>query len=431
MIERLKIQSFSLKFVLGFVLCFLLVIFFVYSYLFQLSFFPILALILTIHLILCGYYNSHLIKKQTTIDLAKQDYLEKANLLEAELQQKASLVSSLKEKIVSYFELKGFSEKLYLSVTLQDTSQTLTGEVLKFFDSEATVVLLYLFHHRSSELRLAYAQKKDEKINVKAKNGDLYDYWVVKTLKPLLIEDIKKDFRFDVEKIEKEEIHRFRSLMSVPLIVGNKIIGILRVDSQKENTFAMEDLRLLTTIADLTAIAIENAQLFHELEELATHDSLTGLLLRRFFLERLSQELTRALRRKKELSLLMVDLDHFKEYNDRFGHTAGDRALKTVAMILNDIFKDPGNIICRYGGEEFVVLLTDCPKKVALTLARKLREAIEQHTIYVRREKSFITVSVGMATFPQDAQMKEELIQKADEALYQAKRQGRNRVCIA
>ena len=193
----------------------------------------------------------------------------------------------------------------------------------------------------------------------------------------------------------------------------------------------MEDLRLLTTIGDLGAVAVENAQLFERVEQLAIKDSLTGLYLRRYFLDRVGEEINRHLRHKNQLSFLMIDLDHFKQYNDTFGHMAGDIVLKKLGEFLTDFFKNPGYLVCRFGGEEFSVLLTDCPKSKAMEMAQTIRKKIEEQTILLRREKTRITISIGVASFPKDAQFKEELIHHADQALYQAKVGGRNRVCAA
>src|SRR3989338_2536530 len=198
------------------------------------------------------------------------------------------------------------------------------------------------------------------RVNLKSKRGDIFDEWVIKTLQPLLIEDAKSDFRFDLEKFTPEETRAVCSLISVPLVIGNRALGILRVDSSRENYFSTDDLRFLSTIADLGAVAVENAQLYERIEDLAIRDGLTGLYLRRYLLERLGEELSLQLRRKKELSFLMIDLDRFKQYNDQFGHMAGDIVLKTVSGILQETFKEPGNRVCRYGGEEFAVLLPEC-----------------------------------------------------------------------
>ena len=257
----------------------------------------------------------------------------------------------------------------------------------------------------------------------------MFDQWIVKTMHPLLIEDPQSDFRFDMDQVKLEESRLIRSLIGVPLMVGDKALGILRVDSPKGNHFTTEDLRFLSTIGSLGAIAIENAQLFERVEDLAIKDSLTGLYLRRHLLERMGEEISRGLRREKELSFLMIDLDHFKAYNDRFGHVAGDIVLRTVALILADHFREPGDLVCRYGGEEFCVLLPDCSKQKAISLAEKLRERIERQTIILRRQKTQMTVSIGVAAFPKDAKMQDELIHAADQAMYQAKKMGRNKVC--
>ena len=127
----------------------------------------------------------------------------------------------------------------------------------------------------------------------------------------------------------------------------------------------------------------------------------------------------------------MIDLDYFKKYNDEFGHVAGDIVLKTVGKMLNDSFSRPGNLVCRYGGEEFCVILPDCTKDKAKQMASDFRTKLESEKIVLRRQETSVTVSIGVASFPKDAQMKEELIFKADHALYRAKEQGRNRVCIA
>ena len=148
-------------------------------------------------------------------------------------------------------------------------------------------------------------------------------------------------------------------------------------------------------------------------------------------MDRLGEELNRELRRGKELCFLMVDLDKFKQYNDSFGHIAGDIVLRTVAGMLSEHFNRPGDLVCRYGGEEFCVLLPDYTKAMAVETANELRKKIQAREIILRRQKTHVTVSIGVASFPKDAPIKDELIHKADEALYKAKEGGRNKVCSA
>jgi len=390
-----------------------------------------LAAALLVNIFLLMTFHGRLQKKQSQIALQKEEYFERANLLKAELQSEWETIESLRQKIISYAHLKDLTEKLSLCLSLEDTSNTLSLEVSKLFGHKDVTVILYLFHSVTGELGLSSSQKGQMQVNLKAKKGDIFDQFVVKTMHPLLVEDIHTDFRFDLDKIGAEEKRLIRSLISTPLIVGEKTLGILRVDSAVARHFATDDLRFLRTIADLTSIAIENAQLYERLETMAIKDGLTGLYLRRHMLERLNEEVSREIRRGSELVFMMIDLDHFKKYNDSFGHMAGDIVLRTVARMMEDQFGDPGDLICRYGGEEFCIVVPDCTKSQAVERAQKLKEKIENQEIILRRQKTHVTVSIGIASFPVDARTKEDLIYKADEALYKAKETGRNKVCAA
>jgi len=384
---------------------------------------------LTVSIVYLFVQRKHLTGKLATINLQKQGFLEKANLMRVEIQREINAIESVHDKIVRFSHLKALTEKLCMIFSVLETSRLLTREVGQLFGRRDVTVILYFLHHKTGKLSLVSSSSGQKEINIRAKKGDIYDHWVARNMKPLLVRDAHSDFRFDLEKIDRNEAREFRSLMSIPMVLNDKPSGILRLDSLQENYFDTEDIRLLMMAGTIGAVAIENAQLYEKIEDLAIRDSLTGLFLRRFLLERMSQEIKRELRRKKDLAFLMIDLDHFKRYNDTYGHTAGDIVLKTLGLILVEIFDRPGNIVCRYGGEEFSVLLPDCSRARALELAEKLRKKVEEQTILLRREKTKITVSVGIAVFPQDAQIKEELIQQADQALYRAKKKGRNRVC--
>ncbi len=352
-------------------------------------------------------------------------------MIDTQIRSEQVSIESFRKKIINYSQLKVLTEELSMSLTLEDTTRILSVAVSRLLGGEDATFILYLFHSKTGELGISSSQKGQLNVNIKSKKGDIFDQWVVKTMQPLLVEDLKNDFRFDKELCVSEDARLISSLISVPLIVGHKALGILRLDSPGENYFTSEDIWLLTTVADLGAVAIENAQLYEHVEQLAIRDSLTDLYLRRHLLERLSEEIARHARRKEQLSFLMIDLDNFKQYNDRLGHTAGDIVLRTVAGILTEMFQYPGNIVCRYGGEEFCVLLPECQKQKAFELAEEARKAISEKSIFLRREETFVTVSIGVATFPLDSQDREELIYKADQALYIAKNKGRDRVVEA
>ena len=430
MIKILNKQSYSSNVVFLCALLVLLVALFAFA-----SFLPQAAYYwLSLFLIICVIsllpFRSRIFQKQAYRDLQIQELNEKINLIDVEIESENEAIQSFRSKIVDSSELKILTEKLSLCLTLEDTSKALSGEVNVLFGDRNTTIIMYLFHSKTGELGVSSSQKGQMKVNVKSKKGDEFDQWVVKTMQPLLIEDTKKDYRFDIDKISTTERRPIRSLICAPFISGNKILGILRVDSPNSHHFGIEDLRFLTTIADLGMLAIENAQLYERIQQLAIRDSLTNLYLRRFLMERLPQELVRHSHEKDELALLMMDLDHFKAYNDKFGHMAGDIVIKTVAGLMAENFKGPGDLVCRYGGEEFVVMIPNCNQERACELAEMIRQKVESQDVILRREKTNMTISVGVAIFPGHGAEKDTLIHSADQALYEAKEQGRNRVCL-
>ena len=159
--------------------------------------------------------------------------------------------------------MKNLAEKLGASLSLAETAQTLTSESSRLFgNGQDITAILYLVHPRRGELALLASRKGSEPVGLKLKKGDIFDNWVIKNLQPLLVEDAKSDFRFDPDRVPGEEFRVVRSLACVPLIAGNKTVGLLRVDSCHPHKFRTEDLRLLTAIGDVGAVAIENTP-FH------------------------------------------------------------------------------------------------------------------------------------------------------------------------
>jgi diguanylate cyclase (GGDEF)-like protein len=376
-------------------------------------------------------FHLSIIHKQAQLIVLSQDYFERSNLLEAQIVKEQQSIVSLRKKIVDYGQLKEMTERLSRCFTRQATLDVLSAVVMRFFDRAEMVVITYLANTPRGELALAQAKKNGWDLNVKSKSGDLFDHWVVTMLKPLLVEDSQRDFRFDTDKLQTEDSRVIRSVLTAPLLSDGRLLGMLRVDTPTAYDYSTEDLRLLTAIADVGAVSIENAQFYERVKDLAIKDSLTGLYLRRHFQEQLIMEFKREVRRKAQMSLLMIDLDHFKQYNDTYGHTAGDKVLKVLGEILSNHFYAPGHWICRYGGEEFAVLLTDCLKSEAVKMAEEFCRSVAARPISLRRTQTQVTVSIGVATFPIDAGDKDELLQKADAALYAAKRAGRNQVCAS
>jgi diguanylate cyclase (GGDEF)-like protein len=214
-----------------------------------------------------------------------------------------------------------------------------------------------------------------------------------------------------------------------PLIVGGAAMGVLGV-RPKDGVLAADRRRLIEAAASLLAVSVKNAQLFREVKDNSVKDPLTGCFTRNHALEVIDAELRRARRSQTPVSLIMFDLDHFKDVNDRYGHLAGDAVLNTVGTRMKEVLRG-SDLKCRYGGEEFLVLLPETPLHGARRVAETLRREISERPVPWSGEGLHITASFGLAqTIPGEVNV-QAVIARADQALYRAKDDGRNCVRIA
>ncbi|MCK4597781.1 diguanylate cyclase, partial [bacterium] len=232
---------------------------------------------------------------------------------------------------------------------------------------------------------------------------------------------------FFPEKLDAFDESASLSVLAVPLCSRGEIMGVLGLATAAPKGYTSRERRLLETLAENVAIAIHNAQLFKQREREAIRDGLTRLYNHRYLQEQLTQEEGRARRYSRLFSLIILDIDHFKIYNDAFGHPAGDKLLVDVAKLLRDSVRQV-DFVARYGGEEFAVVLPECDRDGAVLVAERVRKSVEEFP-NPHQEDYNLTISAGVASFPTDGENKEEVINRADEALYRAKREGRNRVC--
>ncbi len=220
-----------------------------------------------------------------------------------------------------------------------------------------------------------------------------------------------------------------RAIIAVPLKIQNQLLGVLYLDDFVPRRFCERRLRLLSVLTSFAAMSIDNARLHEEMRRLACTDGLTGLYNYRQFGKVLREELVEARRYRRELSLIMFDLDDFKRFNDTHGHPQGDKALIAVAAILRESLRQSDKLF-RYGGEEFIAVLPQSGIEEALAGAERARQAIEElspgHLAEFSRQG--LTVSVGVAAFPRDSDSPEGLLNIVDQLLYRAKREGKNKV---
>jgi diguanylate cyclase (GGDEF)-like protein len=225
-------------------------------------------------------------------------------------------------------------------------------------------------------------------------------------------------------------IKDYESLLVLPLLVKDQVTGTFTVAAQRAGAFPSDRREMLGVIANQVAISMQNGRMYEVLEEQATTDGLTGLVNHRTFQERFSTMLGRAERHEFPVSLLLTDIDHFKKINDTYGHPTGDEVLRRVAAILKASARKI-DIGARYGGEEFAIVLESTDREGARQLAERIRQEIEQQTFPSAKGNFKATLSIGVASYPDDAREKADIIARADQALYAAKHGGRNRtVCF-
>lgn len=334
--------------------------------------------------------------------------------------------SILKEKITELSILHEASKALGASLILDEVLDTAVDIALKGLMADVAGTLIY--------------DEKNRVLNVHALrgfSGDEREKFQAISVAPgdgLFGEVFSKKQTINVHDINTDEYYRFpangriKSIVVTPLATDGYEIGVLFLGKFLKEPFTHDAEEFLETIAGQAAIAIENARLYAQAQELAIHNGLTGIFNYRYFMKQLEEEIKRAERYDRSVSLVMMDIDLFKHVNDTYGHRRGDDVLKGMAQTLISNTRET-DIVSRYGGEEFAIILPETDLENAMEVATKLRTAVAK-SHYARRkgESITLTVSLGVATFPETASNQEELLRQADDALYSAK-ETRNTVC--
>lgn len=343
------------------------------------------------------------------------------------LIDKGKLYSSLKRH---YEEMK----------SLYDVVTTITGtldldRVLKMIVESVGRLC------KASACSIMLIDEKDNTLRINASIGIPPE--IVKTASRRLGEGISGKVALTGEPFYTKDITRARdmsacnpsrykspSMICVPLKARGRVIGVLNVNDKQGGPFTPEDFNLVTLFANQAAIAIDNARLHRQVYLSSITDGLTQTHVRSYFKEKLDQMMELAKTKGITLAVIMADLDHFKKINDEYGHTAGDVVLKGVAEILRKGVRS-SDLVARYGGEEFIIVLPGIPPLVAIAVCERIRSIVES-TIFKEGDKEIrVTISLGLAMFPYDADTPNSLIEFADEMMYKSKNEGRNRVSFS
>jgi len=376
---------------------------------------------------------SYLFYKRSNAILLKEDeeinrIQEEQNVLDNRMKKDTELIQALSKKLDRYNKLKDLSEAFNAKLSLDEIYQLTLNRACEII-GKSDEAKLFLATEDAQDLSICFWKTQEEKPPASFKKADVFDRWVFNKRQPLHIMDVTKDFRFDYRQ-NKKRMASVISLIVVPLVIQRRITGILHLGSKRPEAYTADDLRLLDFISDLASVAINNAYLYAKTQELAIKDSLTNLYLYRYFKERLTEEFSRCKEEKTPLSVIMLDIDHFKDYNDKYGHAAGDKVLRGIANIMRQNITKT-NILTRYGGEEFIALFPGKVKQDAKAIAENIRKDIESTPFILRRQETEVTISAGVASFPDDASSEKELLEKVDFLLYKAKKEGRNKVCTS
>ncbi len=297
-----------------------------------------------------------------------------------------------------------------------------TGEILK---SDIT-----FFSIKDNKKQFIVEYIKPEKYRLEGMLSDNLDEWIFSRGMPVVIENVKKEARIKIVR-KNQILPEVQSIIATPVKTFQNFFGILRCERRQKEPFSQEELRILTYIGELGAIMLETVYYIKEIERLAITDGITGLYVHRYLLERLEQEVERFKKFKSPVSLIMMDIDDFKRFNDRYGHQFGDRVLEIVSAIIKNNIRE---IDCgaRYGGDEFAIILPHTDVEGAITVGKRLFDLIRSYHLYVENPEvppeHRITVSMGIGEMKKEYKDWKEFLNNVDKALYKSKTSGKDKI---
>lgn len=364
--------------------------------------------------------------RKQNIEIKTIDIQRKVIEKKEEYEKIKAQIEGNKTRIKNYTLLNEVAQKLATTLEKEEINKIISNYISPLLNNKK-VNFEFLIWNEESGIYECMSEKADTIQTggtIKLYKKDSFDEWVEVNKHTLFIKNLDDDYRF---KILPKDKKIFKSMVCIPLLAKQKIIGILKVYSEKVNFFDNDDARILNYLGDLCTTIVQNSLLYLKTKELAIKDGLTGLYMRRYFVEKLDEEIRRVKQLNSTFSFLMIDIDHFKECNDTYGHLFGDKVLRILGEFLKDNLRDV-DIIGRYGGEEFAVILPNTNYNGATFVAERLRSNFEKLVIKVNEnEGRKVTLSIGGVEYTYNMKLM-EVINCADKALYHSKETGRNRV---
>jgi len=381
---------------------------------------------------------NEMLEKINQLESTKLDAERKLTKVQEELkykqvlEEKAQIISStnlrLEESLKELSVLYNISQAMTGSIDPEELCNLLGDVIVRNVGIDDFAILLINEETQKLEVITARGFKKNDQVRtITFDLGEGIIGQAAKNKQPIYIPDTSKDPLYLHYKGAKPENGSF---LCLPVVAKNFVLGAINFSRKGIDAFTPQEIRLLTTITGQVSIALENARLYSKTKELSLIDDLTRVYNRRHFHSILEMECKRAKRFQRPLSLLMIDVDHFKKFNDSFGHIEGDHLLVELAAIFASNLREV-DTVARYGGEEFGVILPNTSVEDAEQVGSKLKDLVQKMGMIKNKSKKIeITVSVGVSTFFSDSNSVEDLINHADIALYKAKAKGRNRVIV-
>jgi diguanylate cyclase (GGDEF)-like protein len=347
------------------------------------------------------------------------------------LQDNRKLLADLEQRVRELSTFNLVAKTLNSTLRLKEVLDIVMNKIKDLIMAEAWSILMLDEARNELVFEVALGEKGDQVREMRLAMGQGVAGWVAQHQKPVIVADAATDQRF-FKGVDQRTGFRTRSIIATPLISRGRLLGVVEIMNKSGNApFNEKDLELLQILADHAAIAIENARLYEKAQRLAITDDLTGLYNSRQCDLFLNEALGRARVAGRPLSVIFLDLDHMKEVDDSYGHLLGGQTLKEVADRIAALVKPP-DMASRYGGDEYVLVLPGKGPEAALALAESIRKSIEAEPFLKSNNLACrITASIGIACFPKHGSTSDELLSRADKAMYRVKESGKNRVELA